>query len=91
MAAAISAPHAGSIASSHPKRMEIQGFVSKKEGVRKAVSQDGYFERKRKKVSKYHFCLAFPEFPSLVRHFIASRRGLYQPSDAISAAFAVSA
>jgi hypothetical protein len=35
MAAAISAPHAGSIASSHPKRMEIQGFVSKKEGSEK--------------------------------------------------------
>jgi hypothetical protein len=90
MAAAISAPHAGSIASSHPKRMEIQGFVSKKEGsekpYRKMVTLNA-----NDKVSKYLFCLAFPEFPSLVRHFIASRRGLYQPSDAISAAFAVSA
>jgi hypothetical protein len=59
--------------------------------VRKAVSQNGYFEGKWKRYQNTIVYLAFPDFPSLVRHFIASRRGLYQPSDAISAPFAVSA
>jgi hypothetical protein len=39
--------------------MEVQGFVSKKEGLEKPDPQNGYFSGKRDPVIKYHILLGF--------------------------------